>query len=47
MQVVAEGKLGLDEPVRAYLPEFRLADEHASATITIRQLVRPRITCSG
>ena len=39
MQLVDEGKLGLDEPVRAYLPEFRLADEHASAAITIRQLM--------
>jgi len=39
MQLVDEGKLGLDEPVRAYLPDFELADEHASAAITIRQLM--------
>jgi CubicO group peptidase (beta-lactamase class C family) len=39
MQLADEGKLGLDEPVRACLPEFKLADEHASATITVRQLM--------
>jgi CubicO group peptidase (beta-lactamase class C family) len=39
MQLVDEGKLGLDEPVRGYLPDFRLADEQASAAITVRQLM--------
>ena len=39
MQLVDEGRLGLDEPVRAYLPEFRVADEQASAAITVRQLM--------
>ena len=39
MQLVDEGELALDEPVRTYLPEFKLADEHASATITVRQLM--------
>ena len=39
MQLVDEGKLGLDEPVRTYLPEFQIADEHASATITVRHLM--------
>jgi CubicO group peptidase (beta-lactamase class C family) len=39
MQLVDEGKLDLDAPVRRYLPEFRLADESAAAAITIRQLM--------
>lgn len=39
MQLVDEGKLGLDDPVRAHLPEFKLADEDASAAITVRQLM--------
>jgi CubicO group peptidase (beta-lactamase class C family) len=39
MQLVDEGRLDLDAPVRRYLPEFRLADEPAAAAITIRQLM--------
>ena len=39
MQLVDEGKLGLDDPVRLHLPEFRLADEDAAAAITVRQLM--------
>lgn len=39
MQLVDEGKLDLDAPVRTYLPEFRLADETAAAAITTRQLL--------
>jgi CubicO group peptidase (beta-lactamase class C family) len=39
MQLVDEGKLDLEAPVRRYLPEFRLADESAAATITTRQLM--------
>jgi CubicO group peptidase (beta-lactamase class C family) len=31
--------LDLDRPVRAYLPGFRLADEHATATVTPRHLL--------
>jgi CubicO group peptidase (beta-lactamase class C family) len=38
MQLVDEGKLDLDRPVRDYLPEFVLADEQAAAVITVRQL---------
>ncbi|MEU3767865.1 serine hydrolase [Amycolatopsis keratiniphila] len=38
MQLVDEGLVDLDRPVRDYLPEFRLADEQAAATITVRQL---------
>ena len=39
MQLVDEGRLDLDQPVRTYLPEFRVADEAAAATITTRQLL--------
>ncbi|GAA0622727.1 serine hydrolase domain-containing protein [Kutzneria viridogrisea] len=38
-QLVNEGLLDLDRPVRDYLPEFVVADEAASATITTRQLL--------
>lgn len=39
MQLVDEGKLGIDDPVRAHLPDFRLADEEAAAAVTVRQLM--------
>jgi CubicO group peptidase (beta-lactamase class C family) len=39
MQLFDEDKLDLDAPVRRYLPEFRLADDDAAATITVRQLM--------
>ncbi|MGW1344295.1 serine hydrolase domain-containing protein [Kribbella sp. NPDC002412] len=39
MQLVAEGKVELDRPVRDYLPEFKLADEVASAAVTPRHLL--------
>lgn len=39
MQLVDEGKLGLDDPVRTHLPEFKLADGQAAATATVRQLM--------
>ncbi|MGH7718309.1 MAG: serine hydrolase domain-containing protein, partial [Gemmatimonadaceae bacterium] len=38
MQLVDEGKVQLDTPVRAYLPEFELADPRG-ARITVRQLL--------
>ena len=38
MQLVDEGVLELDAPVRAYLPQFRVADAAVSETITVRQL---------
>lgn len=38
-QLANEGRLDLDRPVRQYLPEFTLADEHAAATVTVRQLL--------
>jgi CubicO group peptidase (beta-lactamase class C family) len=39
MQLVDEGKVDLDKPVRVYLPEFRVADELAAAQVTVRQLL--------
>jgi CubicO group peptidase (beta-lactamase class C family) len=37
-----EGRIGLDEPVRTYLPDFDLADPVASATLTTRDLLTHR-----
>jgi CubicO group peptidase (beta-lactamase class C family) len=39
MQLVDEGQVDLDAPVRTYLPEFRLADEDAAAVIAVRHLL--------
>ncbi len=39
MQLVENGKIDLDKPVRDYLPGFQLADEKASSEITVRQLM--------
>ena len=39
MQLAAAGALELDAPVRDYLPGFAVADEAASARITVRQLL--------
>ncbi|TCK64586.1 CubicO group peptidase (beta-lactamase class C family) [Curtobacterium sp. PhB136] len=39
MQLVDDGLVALDEPVRSSLPEFRTADEAASAKITVRHLL--------
>ena len=39
MQLVDEGLVDLDLPIRTYLPEFRLASESAAAVITTRQLL--------
>ena len=39
MQLVEAGLLELDAPVQTYLPWFRVADEAASAQITIRHLL--------
>ena len=39
MQLVEAGKIDLDAPVQRYLPWFRVADEKASAAITVRQLL--------
>jgi CubicO group peptidase (beta-lactamase class C family) len=39
MQLVESGKIDLDAPLRRYLPAFRVADEAASARITVRHLL--------
>jgi CubicO group peptidase (beta-lactamase class C family) len=40
MQFVAEGKAALDEPVRTYLPAFRVADAGVTARVTPRHLLQ-------
>ena len=39
MRLVEQGKLELDAPVRRYLPGFRVQDEQATVTVTVRNLV--------
>jgi len=39
LQLVDEGRVDLDAPVRRYLPEFRIADQAAAEGITVRQLL--------
>jgi len=38
-QLVDQGRLNLDDPVRHYVPDLRLADETAAAQLTLRQLL--------
>ena len=37
--LVDEGKMAWDDPVRKWLPNFRLADPHADALVTVRDLL--------
>ena len=39
MQLVDEGLVDLDAPVRTYLPDFEVADPYVSAAVTPRQLL--------
>jgi CubicO group peptidase (beta-lactamase class C family) len=39
MQLVDEGKLDLDVPIRTYLPDFRVADPEATKRVTARHLL--------
>ena len=39
MQLVDEGLVELDTPVVSYLPDFRVRDEEATATVTVRHLL--------
>jgi CubicO group peptidase (beta-lactamase class C family) len=39
MQLVEQGELDLDEPVRRYLPALRLADENVAERVTMRHLL--------
>lgn len=40
--LVDEGLVDWDEPVRTYLPEFRMLDDHATRRLTVRDLVTHR-----
>jgi CubicO group peptidase (beta-lactamase class C family) len=39
MQLVDEGRLELDVPIKRYLPEFRVASREVSERVTLRQLL--------
>src|SRR5512140_3520813 len=39
MQLVDEGRVTLDEPVRSYLPELSFADSVATESVTLRHLL--------
>ena len=39
MQLVDDGLVDLDQPIRTYLPDFRLGQEAVAASITVRQLL--------
>lgn len=39
MALAAAGEVGLDDPVRAYVPELRLKDESAARAVTVLQLL--------
>ncbi len=39
MQLQEQGKLDIDEPLRTYLPNFRLADMSVANSVTLRQLL--------
>jgi len=39
MRLVEQGKVGLAAPARRYLPDLKLADEAAAASVTVRQLL--------
>lgn len=39
LRLVQDGRIDLDAPVRTYVPELRLRDERAAATVTVLQLL--------
>jgi CubicO group peptidase (beta-lactamase class C family) len=47
MQLVEAGKIQLDAPVQTYIPWFRVADESASAQITVKHLLTQTSGFSG
>jgi CubicO group peptidase (beta-lactamase class C family) len=47
MQLVDDGLLDLDAPIRTYLPDFAIADAAAAAAITARQLLSHRAGFEG
>ncbi|MGW6277164.1 serine hydrolase domain-containing protein [Kribbella sp. NPDC055071] len=40
MRLVERGRISLDRPVRAYLPDFQTADPTVAARVTVRQLLK-------
>jgi len=47
MALVEAGKVGLDEPVRTYVPELQLKDEAAVRTVTVVQLLNQSTGWNG
>ena len=47
LRLVEQGLVDLDAPVRTYVPELRLRDEHAAETVTILQLLNHTAGWSG
>ena len=45
--LVDDGKMGWDDPVRKHLPTFHLADPHADALVTVRDLLSHRTGVGG
>ncbi len=39
LKLAGDGKIDLDAPVQAYLPDFRVAEEEASRKVTVRHLL--------
>ena len=39
MQLVEQGKVDLDAPVRKYIKDFKLSDQRVAANVTVRQLL--------
>ncbi len=46
-QLVDEGKLGWDDPVRKHLPGFHLSEPHADALVNLRDLLTHRTGVNG
>lgn len=47
MQLVDEGKVDLNAPVKTYLPDFMVADAEATVSITVRQLLNHTNALAG
>jgi len=47
LSLVGEGRLGLDDPVREHLPEFRMPDSRHDAEVTVRHLLTHRVGWDG
>lgn len=47
MQLVDEGLVDLDAPIRTYVPEFAVADDAAASSITVRHLLSHRSGFEG